>query len=648
MLTSHAIRSAVRNALLVNTAAVACVASVPAWSAEPDPQIAEIVVTGSRIARPEIESSVPVQVISSEVIDEQGSANVADIINELPSIGTPGISRTNSNFATISNGVSTVNLRNVQDQRTLVLINGRRVVSGAGGTSTVDVNNIPTDLIESVQVLTGGASAVYGSEAIAGVVNFILKDDFDGLSFRGQTGMSSESDSDRHLASLTAGTDIGDRGNITGNIQYDKDDGLRSPEREISANDIPFRSGFVPQGRFDLSDDGGSDWTYNAGNALQDSFTTSVDGFNRNAERYIAVPLERTLVTLLANYDLTDSLNLFFEGGYSKMESNSSLEALATDNSDARLPDGTVSSGLSIENPLIPAPIRAEMVANGVDTLPLIKRMNGVFDRSNVNEREFFRGVIGLEGQFATNWKWDVYYNQSQTKEDTESETALRDRYYYALDVVPNPAGGAPICRDAAARASGCVPFNPFGFNSVSPEAATYITAGGIKDTYAAKIDQQVVAANITGPVFSLPAGDLMIAAGAEYRKEKSEEQYSPETQAGNTMGNALSNTTGEYDVTEIYLETVVPLLSDVAFAQTLDFEAAVRVGDYSTVGEVTSWKTGFTWAPISDVRFRAVYSNATRAPNIGELYSGALQDFPTGLSDPCEGVTATSSRSRG
>jgi outer membrane receptor protein involved in Fe transport len=204
----------------------------------------------------------------------------------------------------------------------------------------------------------------------------------------------------------------------------------------------------------------------------------------------------------------------------------------------------------------------------------------------------------------------------------------LRDRYYFALDAIADPATGQPVCRDAAARAAGCAPFNPFGFDSVSQDAANYITAGGIKDTFDSKITQEVVAANITGPVFALPAGEVKIAAGAEYRKEQSEALFSPETQAGNTMGNALSNTTGEYNVKEAYVETIVPLLSNASFARSLDFEAAYRIGDYSTVGTVDSWKAGMTWAPIDDIRFRAVYSVATRAPNIGELFSGPNQTF--------------------
>ncbi len=636
------VRRAVRTALLFGAAVSVAAPISPSLAAE-DESITEVVVTGSRIARPDIESSTPVQVLSGEAILEQGAPNIADILNELPSVGTPGLSRTNSNFLTSGNGVSTINLRNMGDKRTLVLVNGRRVVSGIGGTSTVDINNIPTDLIESAQILTGGASAVYGSEAVAGVVNFILKDNFEGVSLRGQTGITSEDDRKQNLVSLTVGQNIGDRGNVTMNIQYDKDDGLRSRDRAISANDDPARSAIAPQGSFTVNRPGGATWTYSPDNQLQRGFNTPVNGFNRNAERYIAVPLERTLYTALAHYDVTDSAQLFFEGTYGEVESNSSLEPLATDNADAALPDGTISSGLTLDNPFIPDAILQEMIATGASTLGFRKRMNGVFDRSNVNDRDFHRFVVGMKGEVFGSWDWDVYYNQSRTKEYTASETALRDRYYYALDAIADGPGGTPICRNAAARAAGCVPFNPFGFNSASAEAGEYITNGGQLDTYQAIIEQKVAAANIGGPLFALPAGDVMMAAGLERRWEESSERFSADTQAGNTMGNALSNTDGDYTVNEAYVETLVPLLKDAPGAQSLDFEAAVRVGDYSTVDEVFSWKSGLTWAPIDSMRLRAVYSVATRAPNIGELFQGANQTFPTGLVDPCAGVTATS-----
>lgn len=602
-----------------------------------------IVVTGSRIARPELEGSSPVQVLSESSILQQGSQNISDVLNEMPSIGT-GIGRTNSNFLTNGNGVATVNLRNLGNNRTLVLVNGRRVAAGLGGTSAVDINNIPTDLLQRVEVLTGGSSAVYGSEAMAGVVNFILKDDFEGIRGRVQAGISDEGDNGRQMLGLTVGKNFADgRGNITIAGQYDRDEGLRSYKRSISANDVPFRSGFAPQGRFFV---GNTSYTYDQAGNLKEGFNSAVDGYNRNGDRYIAVPLERYLVNGLGHFDINDSLTFFAEGTFAKVKSRSRLEPYAFDNADAQLPDGTILPGIALDNPFVPQTIRDAAIAAGDTTIGFTKRANGLFDRSNRADREFYRAVAGLRGTlFDGAWKWDAYYNRSQTVENTASETALRDRLYYALDAVGADAASA-VCRDAAARAAGCRALNLFGAGTASPESIAYITNNGQLSTYKAKINQEVFAYNISGPLFSLPGGDVKVAGGVEHRTERSSEVYDAATQSGNTLSNALTNTKGKYRVFEAYGETVVPILSDVPFAEYLGLEAAVRYGDYyDTVGSVWSYKIGGDWAPTSDVRFRAVYSRATRAPNIGELYQGASQTFPSGLVDPCEGVTATSSR---
>jgi iron complex outermembrane recepter protein len=600
-----------------------------------------IVVTGSRIARSELQASTPIQVVTSASIEQQGSQNIADVLTKMPAVGI-GSTRTNSNFSTAANGVATINLRNMGTNRTLVLMNGRRVVSGIGGSSAVDVNNVPTDLLERVEVITGGASAVYGSEAMAGVVNFILKDDFEGIRLRAQAGLSDESDYGTQMIGATAGMNFADgRGNITISGQYDRDEGLRSRNRGISANDIPFRSSYVPQGRFFIGDEG--DFTFDANNNVKEGFVNGVDGFNRNAERYISVPVERYLVNSLGHYDFSDSISFFYEAAYAKVKSRSRLEPYAFDNSDAELPDGTILSGLTLDNPFIPQEMLDYANSVGATEIGFLKRFNGIFDRSNRNDREFYRAVAGFRGTIGDGWKWDAYYNRSQTIEKTASETGLRDRLYYALDAIEDPVTGDPICRDVAARADGCVPFNVFGFNSASPEAAAYVTNNGQLSTYKAKIQQEVFAANLTGSLFTLPAGDVGVSAGVERRTEKSREIYDAQTQAGNTLSNALANTIGKYRVFEAYAETIVPIISEQPFFEYLGLEGAVRYGDYTTVGSVWSYKIGGEWAPSKDVRFRAVYSRATRAPNIGELFSGDNQTFPSGLTDPCEGVTATS-----
>jgi iron complex outermembrane recepter protein len=620
--------------------------STPSLAQEAAAEEAEetvIVVTGSRIARPDIEASTPIQVVGIEEIKSQGSQNVTDILNELPAAGT-AIGRTNTNFSTSGNGQATVNLRNLGSNRTLVLQNGRRVVSGIGGSSAVDLNVIPTELIERIEVLTGGASALYGSEAMAGVVNFVLKRDYNGLAARAQAGLTAAGDNPTQLFTVTAGKNFADgRGNITIYGQYDNDEGLRSNKRKISEVDVPFRSSFTPQGTFFV---GSNTYTYSPTNTLQLGFSNPVNGFNRNGERFISVPVERYIGAVMARYDFSDAIGVFLEANYAKTKSRSRLEALATDNSDATTPAGDSYGGLSIDNPFIPATIRADMIAQGRTVLPFRKRMTDVFDRSNRNDREYYRIVGGLKGQIAGNWNWDAYYNYGRTTEATGSETALRDRYFFALDAIAGP-NGTVICRDAAARAAGCQPFNPFGFNSVSAASAAYFTNNGQLSTYDSKVTQKTFGANVSGSLFELPGGDVKVAVGGERRTESSSEVFDLQTQLGNTMGNALTNTTGRYKVSEGYAELTAPIVKDRPFFHFLGLEGAVRIGDYSTVGSVFSWKAGATWAPSQDIRFRGVYSVATRAPNIGELFQGPSQTFPSGLQDPCEGATATSSRTQ-
>jgi iron complex outermembrane recepter protein len=635
------VASAVLGLALLATPAFAQVADEAADEGE------LIVVTGSRIARPDLESSTPVLVVTSDVIASQGAANISDILNELPAVGI-GTSRTNSNFASSGNGQATVSLRNLGDNRTLVLQNGRRIVAGIGGSSAVDLNIIPTELIDRVDVLTGGASAVYGSEAIAGVVNFVLKNNYEGLGVRAQAGITGQGDLPTKLATITAGKNFADgRGNLTFYGQYDDDAGLRSRNRAISANDVPFRSSFTPQGSFFVTNADDPDvtdtYTYDPGNNLRLGFRNGIDGFNRNAERFISVPVERYAGAVLGHFDFSDAIGVFVEGSYVKTKSRSRIEASPLDNSDAVLPDGTILAGLALDNPFIPATILAGLNAAGDTVLPFRKRVTGVSDRSNRNEREFYRIVAGLKGKIADKWNWDLSYDYGRTTESTASETVFRDRFYFALDAIAGP-NNTVICRDATARAAGCAPFNPFGFNSVSAASARYISNNGQLSTYDSKVSQQTFAGNVTGSLFALPAGDVAVAFGAERRIEKSSEVYDLQTQLGNTTGNALTNTLGKYKVFESYGEAVVPLVKEKAGIHFLGLEGAVRFGDYSTVGTVFSWKAGANYAPVESLRFRGVYSVATRAPNIGELFKGPAQDFPT-IVDPCEGATATSSR---
>jgi len=621
----------------------------------------EIVVTGTRIARPELTSSTPVAVLGDEQIALEGATNVQDVLQELPQVGI-GFSRTNTNFSTTGNGVASVNLRNLGSSRTLVLVNGRRFVAGLAGTSVVDLNNIPTDLIDRVEVVTGGASAVYGSEAISGVVNFILKNEFEGFQARGQAGLTEDGDNPRYSASLTGGLSFGgDRGNIVGYLGWEQDKGLRSRNRAISAEDCflltcgpEAYSTFAPQGRFELLDAAGlpveviptaagaptSLFSFDPGsNAFTPGFPTGF-GFNRNAERLISVPVERYLGMVIGNYEITDNLEAFVEGTYAKTKSASNIEPFALEAADVYTDPATQGAGIPITNPFIPANIQALIAANpNITTLDFRRRQNEVFSRSNRNDRDTWRVATGLRGE-VSEWRYELAYVFGRLEDNTRTEDLDIGRYRLALDAVRLP-NGQIVCRNEAARAAGCAPINLFGAGTASPQASAYVQAQIPRENNVTNT-QHVVTANVSGDLFELPAGALGVAVGGEYRKEKSVDDWDPLTNAGLNAGNQTPDTRGSFDVWEGYAEVNVPILADRPFFDYLGLTGAARYSRYSTVGDVFSWNAGAEWSPVNGVRFRGVYAEANRAPNVGELFTGPSETFPT-VTDPCEGVTATS-----
>lgn len=631
----------------------------------------EIVVTGSRIARPDLQSSTPVAVVTAERIQQTGASNIQDVLATLPAVGQ-NVSRTSSNFSNTGNGTATVNLRNLGSSRTLVLIDGRRTL-GIAGTSAVDVNNIPTDLIQRIDVVTGGASAVYGSEAIAGVVNFVLKNDFQGLRVRAQNTVSDKGDAPRQYVSITGGQNFGEgRGNVTANFSYDNDHGLRSRDRSFSSKDVPNRSSYAAQGLFDVSDvnnpkqsafstTSGRTFTFDGANNLKNYQGANVDGYNRNGDRLLSVPVERYQGALLAHYDFSDAFKLYAQGQYTHTNSNASLEPSAIGNTGAGAAlsfDGSAYAGIPISSPYVPAAIRAAAIANGTNVIQFRRRSNDIFSRSNKNDRDFYRGVLGAKGEFTagTTWSYDIYYEHSQSRDHTTAQAIYTPNYGAALNNEIGPDGQVR-CSDATARAAGCVPINIFGFNTVTAGAAKFlqtytgptrnvtlvdgntvqlVNGSNVAYDYLAKVNQDVVSASINGDLFSLWGGPVAISFGGEYRHEKSTEVFDPFTQAGLSSGNQITNTKGSFNVKEGFVEVVAPIVEDRPGLHYLGLEGAARYADYSTVGGVWSFKGGATFAPTADIRFRGVYSRATRAPNIGELYSSLSQTFPA-VNDPCD-----------
>ncbi len=626
-------------------------------SAEPDEAI---VVTGSRIRRPDLESASPVAVVDSQQIQSQGIVNTQDLLQKLPQVGIPGLSRTNSNFLTSGNGVATINLRNLGDSRTLVLVNGRRFVPGVAGTSIVDVNNIPADFVDRIEVVTGGASAIYGSDAIAGVVNYVLKTDMKGIVARAQYGVTSRGDNPNYTASITGGTTFGedDRGSIILNGTYSKDLGLLSSKRAISAQDCSAAgcgpqsySSYAAQGRFELRNASGA--STNAGGFASNLFTFNPDnsvvtgfpsgyGFNRNAVRRISTPVERYLAAGAAQYKFSDAVTAFLEGTYAKTKSSSQIEALALDSIN------DVGVGYAIDNPYIPASIRQQIIArnsdgiasNDVTSIAFRRRQNEVFSRSNTNSRDTFRIAGGFRGDISPKWHYEVSGVYGQLKDNTASQDIDITKYANALDAVTD-ASGAIVCRDAAARAAGCSPINLFGYNTASAAASAYVRSD-VPRSVAIKNTQFVANASVNGSLFALPYGDVQVAFGGEYRREKSSENWDALTNAGLNSGNQTPDTVGKFNVKEAFGEIDIPLLKDLPFVNSLSLQGAARYSDYSTIGTVFSWNAGGEYSPVRGLRFRGNYAVANRAPNIGELFSSASETFPS-VQDPCDGVTATS-----
>ncbi|PXA98019.1 hypothetical protein DMC47_10790 [Nostoc sp. 3335mG] len=630
----------------------------------------EIVVTGSRIARPEIDSPVPLTTVNREQLLQRGVSNVSDILNELPQVAI-GSTRTNTNFLTSGTGISTVNLRGLGSNRTLVLVNGRRFVGGFGGDTAVDLNNIPTDFLERVDNITGGQAAVYGSDAIAGVVNFVLRDSFEGLQVRAQGGVTEKGDNGRYFVSVTGGTRWGadGRGNAMINFSFDRDNGLKSADRALSSQDCAnlvcgpgSYSSFAPQGQFQLlnADDGAqrvlpggvSNFSYRPDGslALLPGYQSGQFGFNRNGLRRIAVPLDRYLVSGVFNYEIANNIQAYSEVTFARTASNASIEPFALQTADVY-----DAGGIPITNAFIPTTIANAIAAansdadptNDVSSIGFRRRQNDVFNRSNRAERNTWRAVAGVRGDLGSDFNYDVSYVYGHLNDFNSSEDIDKVRYAQSLDSIRvgtgNVVGVDIVCRDTAARAAGCIPINLFGRGTADPQAAEYVKAV-IPKSEDITNEQHVVTASISNSsLFDLGAGGVGIAAGVEYRYESVVDDLDALTNTGGNSGNQIPDLRGSQDVREVFGEANVPLLADRPFFQFLGVNAAIRYSDYSTVGGVLSWNAGGEWEPFNGFRLRGRYAVANRAPNNSELFSAPSETF-AGVNDPCDGITRTSS----
>ncbi|GGI87712.1 TonB-dependent receptor [Polymorphobacter multimanifer] len=638
--------------------------AAPVAEAEAAPEVQEMVVTGSRIIRDGTNAPVPTTVVSAQDILERNPTNIADYINQLPSIGQGNSPRSTTLFANATGGANQISARGLGVNRTLVLLDGRRVV-GSGLLPAVDINLLPQNLVQRVDVVTGGASAAYGSDAVAGVVNFILDTKFTGLKGTVNYGITSRGDGQGVSGDLAYGKAFsGGRGHVLLSGNYYKGD-------RIDFFDAP-RDWFQPGLR--LLDN--PTWTATNGQAGQivrtDAGLNSTPGGVINAgplrgtafgpggsiQSFIFGPIQQGQnqaggtvepasirgallpddthwsVYGRLSYELTDNITAILEASYA---GNDTINWSAVYNRQ-----GTAGVNITRDNPFIPLQTQAAMDANGVTSFRLNRLFYDVINRpgEHIGEAGYNRRqdriLLALEGKFLDSGRWRAYYQRGHSKVwYTRDNNIIIDRFNQATDVTSNPAvggvagvaAGTPICRSSlTSPTNGCVPMNVFGEGSPSAGSIAYVTGedSGFRTRQDLDINQDVWLIDAQYNPFSTWAGPVSVAAGFEYRTESFTATSDDISLASRWfVGNPKPGGAG-YNVKELFGEVLVPLLDDSPVG-SLEANGAVRRTDYSTSGAVTTWKLGATYG-IGALRLRGTRSRDIRAPNLNALFAPASQ----------------------
>jgi iron complex outermembrane receptor protein len=642
--------------LLAGCAAIAFTSTTSALAQDEEPAaIEEVVVTGSRIRQNPLEAQSPVQILSAADIDQSGQVSVADFLQRLPIAGS-AINRTNNSSGNlgfppdgsgIGAGASQIDLRYLTSKRVLVLVDGKRWVRGSsasGVSGAVDLNTIPTGIIKSIEVLQDGASTIYGSDAIAGVVNIITRDDYEGFRGSAYYGMFDEGDGKTQEYDVSWGAS-GDKARLLLDLSYTKQGAVEAADRELTAYAIPFEnlgaSSGTPQGRFVFNNDFGSitpndgagpipnfDPTDPTGpNSDYHAFTLA-DRFNYSPYNKVMTPSERINIFAKAEVDLTETIKMKTLAAYNNRRSVSQAAP------EPLFFGVDAGAGFWMDNIVVPEdhPYNPFGIELNSDTFAFggrrpIEAGPRVFTQ-NVDTWYVSNTVEG-EVEFAgRRWFWDVSGTWSQSQANQVKDGAFNARKI--SEALGDPAACAAI--------PGCVPLNifggqgPDGNGTITKAMLDYITFTQ-KDESRQKLFD--VSANVAGELFDLPAGPIGVALGWEYREEKG--RFIPDNvvSSGETAGVPASPTAGEIHVKEFYGEINVPVISDAAFAKNLDLNAAFRTSDYSTSGSNTVFKVGAAWQVNDDLTFRGNWSEGFRAPNIGELYNTGSR-FDSTISDPC------------
>ena len=627
-------------------------------------RLEEVIVTGSRIHIPNLASASPIYHIGAEALQFQGNVRVEDTLRILPQV----FSTQNAGISNGATGTATLNLRNLGRQRTLVLVNGRRLpvgspLYGAGA----DINQIPGALIKSVEVLTGGSSATYGADAVAGVVNFLMVDDFEGVKLDYQfsqyqhnndsarwqgivrdAGYSAPSgstwDGGISNVSLVAGKNLGSRGNVTVYGTYRNIEAVFHGDRDYSSCDLIRGltacggSATSPQGTFLRQGLEGFDYKVEGHRFVPREGTL----YNYAPTNYFQRPDTRWTAGLFANYDVHDKVEAYTE--FMFMDDRSVAQIA---------PSGSFfhPDMLNCDNPFLsPQQFEAVCGAYGLtkddrQTVSIGRRNVEGGSRQNDLRHTSYRGVFGLRGDLSDRWRYELHYQYSKVNmRNTYRNDLSIPRVRRALDAVEHPGTGEPVCRSVLDGSDpGCVPWNIFQEGAVTPDMVNYLS---LPLTAEGSTDQTVISGYLTGHLgrygITSPFADnsVDVVLGGEYRKEtltyNPDEAYRSGDGAG--QGGAAPPVSGGFDVTEFFFEAGIPLVEGAPYAEELGLDVGYRYSDYDFDLQTNTFGVRSVWDVNFGVKLRASFQRAIRGPNVRERFRPQglnLFDMPA---DPCGG----------
>ena len=618
-------------------------------------RLQEVVVTGSLIARSAKDQPVPVSTISQKDIAKTGFSNLSDVLTQMPEVGY-GVGPTDGNLSDYGPdaGATFIDLRGLGTNRTLVLVDGLRRVSGSSSSSAVDLATIPSNMIERVDVTTGGAAAVYGADAVSGVVNVILRHDFNGVELTGQTGISGYGDDPKTSVGVLFGTSLGDGSHLTFAASWNHEPAVYSSARPfgtLSLGDFPnpnitpsnpyanilysgatypntsYGGAFVINNtRYTIGANGQLRPTQNGATPYGPLGYLGVgggDGFD--IDNFDVLRSASTVLSTLTDFtkEFGDHLLFTQDFQYSNSQSQVPLQPLFE-----------YADIINRDNPLLPASVAALMDANGLTDISVGRTDWDQGINVRRNDRDTWTTVSKLEGDIGSDLTWNTFYQFGRyDNESIFTDDRIQSRYQQALNVVEGPNG--PECADSAAVAAGCEPLDIFGPNAATPLATQYFHYNPVTDIINT---QQVAGAQLSGKLFNLPAGPISFSSGVEYRRETEKVTQDPLAASGALFFTYGPSSEAAFNVKEAFLEALAPILTDKPFAKVLEFETADRVSEYDTIGRTNTWELGTQWAPSDDIRFRIMRASSVRAPNLTELDSPGSTSL-SGYYDPCSAL---------